>query len=338
MAKLFVSEAAWRCADRCVQAFGGRGYMRSNVAERFLRELRVDRIWEGTSEIQRLIVARGLERRGVGAHPALGRGPRRPDPAPLLRPRSVAVVGASERAGSYGDTVLRNLAAGFEGGLGDQPEARRVHGRPCVPSLGGSAGAGRRGRGRDSGGGGARSSPKRWSAVAVARSSFPPASARRRPADAGTGADRGRAAGGLPLCGPNCNGVVSVGSRSPLWGDSVRARPGRVALITQSGNIAVNALGLRRGIGFHTVVSAGNQAVIAAADWIEAVAALEGVRSIALFLEEDGDGAELARALGLLRRARDRGRGPEGRVLAAGARRRGPTPAPSPATSGSFAR
>jgi acyl-CoA dehydrogenase len=65
MAKLFVSEAAWRCADRCVQAFGGRGYMRDNVAERLLREIRVDRIWEGTSEIQRLIVARGLERRGV---------------------------------------------------------------------------------------------------------------------------------------------------------------------------------------------------------------------------------------------------------------------------------
>jgi len=65
MAKLFVSEAAWRCADRAVQVFGGRGYLRSNVAERFLRELRVDRIWEGTSEIQRLIVARALERRGV---------------------------------------------------------------------------------------------------------------------------------------------------------------------------------------------------------------------------------------------------------------------------------
>jgi alkylation response protein AidB-like acyl-CoA dehydrogenase len=65
MAKLFVSEAAWRGADRCVQAFGGRGYLRSNVAERFLRELRVDRIWEGTSEIQRLIIARGLEKRGV---------------------------------------------------------------------------------------------------------------------------------------------------------------------------------------------------------------------------------------------------------------------------------
>ena len=65
MAKLFVSEAACRCADRAVLAFGGRGYRRDNVAERFLRELRVDRIWEGTSEIQRLIVARSLERRGV---------------------------------------------------------------------------------------------------------------------------------------------------------------------------------------------------------------------------------------------------------------------------------
>ena len=67
MAKLFVSEAACRCADRAVQAFGGRGYRRDNVAERFLRELRVDRIWEGTSEIQRLIIARSLERRGVAA-------------------------------------------------------------------------------------------------------------------------------------------------------------------------------------------------------------------------------------------------------------------------------
>ena len=65
IAKLFASEAAWRCADRVVQVFGGRGYMREYAPERFLRELRVDRIWEGTSEIQRLIVARALEKRGV---------------------------------------------------------------------------------------------------------------------------------------------------------------------------------------------------------------------------------------------------------------------------------
>ena len=65
MAKLFASEAAFRCADRVVQVFGGRGYMRDYPAERFFRELRVDRIWEGTSEIQRLIIARALEKRGV---------------------------------------------------------------------------------------------------------------------------------------------------------------------------------------------------------------------------------------------------------------------------------
>ena len=66
IAKLFASEAAFRCADRAVQVFGGRGYMREFAAERYFRELRVDRIWEGTSEIQRVIVARALEKRGVG--------------------------------------------------------------------------------------------------------------------------------------------------------------------------------------------------------------------------------------------------------------------------------
>jgi len=64
MAKLSASEAAGRVADRAVQIFGGRGYMRENVAERFYRELRVDRIWEGTSEIQRLIIADQLAKRG----------------------------------------------------------------------------------------------------------------------------------------------------------------------------------------------------------------------------------------------------------------------------------
>ena len=65
MVKLYVSEMANRVADRAVQIFGGRGYMRENVAERFFRELRVDRIWEGTSEIQRLIIARCLVKRGL---------------------------------------------------------------------------------------------------------------------------------------------------------------------------------------------------------------------------------------------------------------------------------
>jgi alkylation response protein AidB-like acyl-CoA dehydrogenase len=67
MAKLYCSEMAGRVADRAVQVFGGRGYMRENVAERFYRELRVERIWEGTSEVQRDIIARQLVKRGPAA-------------------------------------------------------------------------------------------------------------------------------------------------------------------------------------------------------------------------------------------------------------------------------
>ena len=70
MAKLYASEMAGRVADRTVQVLGGRGYMTESPAARFFRELRVDRIWEGTSEIQRLVIARGLFKRG--AAPYLG--------------------------------------------------------------------------------------------------------------------------------------------------------------------------------------------------------------------------------------------------------------------------
>ena len=67
MIKLYSSEMANRVADRAVQVFGGRGYMRENVAERFYRELRVERIWEGASEVQRVIVADQLDKRGLRA-------------------------------------------------------------------------------------------------------------------------------------------------------------------------------------------------------------------------------------------------------------------------------
>jgi alkylation response protein AidB-like acyl-CoA dehydrogenase len=64
MAKLYASEMAGRAADRALQILGGRGYMIESPAARLFRELRVDRIWEGTSEIQRVIIANGLFKRG----------------------------------------------------------------------------------------------------------------------------------------------------------------------------------------------------------------------------------------------------------------------------------
>jgi acyl-CoA dehydrogenase len=68
MAKLVASETAGRVVDRALQVFGGRGYMIENPVARHYRELRVDRIWEGTSEIQRLILARGIAKRGAEAY------------------------------------------------------------------------------------------------------------------------------------------------------------------------------------------------------------------------------------------------------------------------------
>ncbi len=221
----------------------------------------------------------------------------------LLAPRSVAVVGANDRPGSYADTVLRNLErAEFAGPVwGVHPTRTQVHGRDCVPSL--------------------LDLPEPVDAVVVA---IPAAGVNAVLAEAiaaGCGgaivfaAGFGEVSSGLGLeaelrdlalgagfagCGPNGNGIVAVGARAPLWGDSVgELRPGRVAMISQSGNVAVNAIGSRRGIDFHTLVSTGNQTVLDASDWLAAIAASDGVGSVAMFCESDGDGAKLAEALAI---------------------------------------
>jgi acetyl-CoA synthetase len=102
----------------------------------------------------------------------------------------------------------------------------------------------------------------------------------------------------LPVCGPNCDGIVALHARAALWGDALVPRePGPVAVVSQSGNVAVNALAAVRGLRLHTVVSCGNQAVVDATDWLHALAQTDRVRSVALFLEADGDGARLCEAL-----------------------------------------
>ena len=65
MCKLYASEMANRVADRVVQIFGGRGYCTDYAAERHFRHLRVDRIWEGTSEIMRAIILNGVMKRDL---------------------------------------------------------------------------------------------------------------------------------------------------------------------------------------------------------------------------------------------------------------------------------
>jgi acetyl-CoA synthetase len=219
----------------------------------------------------------------------------------LLAPRSVAVVGASTRPGSYGNQAVVNLLeAGFSGELfAVHPSATEVRGVPCVPRL--------------------SDLPAAPDAIVVAT---PAATVPAIVDEAGglgcggavvfasgfaeTAAGVGlqtelRAAAlrhAMPVCGPNGNGIVSVHHRAPMWGDSVTLRrPGPVALVSQSGNVAVNALGATRALRLHTVVSCGNAAVLDAADYLGAVAAMDEVRAVALYLEAEGDGARLAAAL-----------------------------------------
>ena len=214
------------------------------------------------------------------------------DLARLMRPASVAVVGATDREGSYAAETLLNLETiGFQGLVyGVNPRRTEVLGRECVPSV--------------------SDLPVAVDAVVVAipAAGVPEAIEQAGARGCGGGvvfsAGFGEVASGiehhrdlvaaaarhrLPVCGPNCNGIVSPRHGVALWGDALSApEPGAVALISQSGNVAVNALATRRGLRFHTVVASGNQAVLSAADYLEYLAAEDGLGAVALYLEDDG--------------------------------------------------
>ena len=218
----------------------------------------------------------------------------------LLRPRSIAVVGASERDSYAGETLLNLRRAEFAGPVwGVNPKRTEAHGYPCFPSL--------------------SELPGVPDAVVVA---IPAASVPEVVDAAGalgcggaivygagfgevtTGAEHERrlrevaSRHSLPVCGPNGNGIVAVHSGAAMWGDTLRPLvSGPVALVSQSGNVAVNALATRRGLRFHTVVSCGNSVAVDPAEWMSALAQDEDVRSIAVYLEADGDGALLCAAL-----------------------------------------
>lgn len=218
----------------------------------------------------------------------------------LLDPRSVAVVGATDRPGSYGAQVLANLEQiGFPGPVwGVHPSRRRVLGRECVPSI--------------------AELPEPVDALVVAIPAAGVPDVIEQAGVCGCGGAVVFSSGfaeiesgrdlqqrlvasarrhGLAVCGPNCNGILVPARRLALWGDVLPAlAPGPVALISQSGNVAVNALASRRGLRLHTVIASGNQAVGSVGDYLELLAGEEGIRSIALYLEDD-DGPGLVSGL-----------------------------------------
>jgi acyl-CoA synthetase (NDP forming) len=216
----------------------------------------------------------------------------------LLAPRSVAVVGATDREGTYAHTTLLNLArAEFPGRvIGIHPTRSSAAGVACVPTL------------TDAGS---------VDAVVIATPADTVPAYVADAAALGCGgaivyaagfAEAGRAdlqvelaaaAGSMPVIGPNGNGMVSVPARAPLWGDAVTLprSPGGIALISDSGNIGVVGMAHRSGEGLHTVISSGNAAVIDTPTLLGQVALLDGVRAVAMYVEGDGDGASWCEAL-----------------------------------------
>jgi acyl-CoA synthetase (NDP forming) len=234
----------------------------------------------------------------------------------LLHPRTIAVVGATERDGSYaGQTLLNLAAAGFPGQVwGVNPGRTEVYGRQCFPALSElpevpdavvvgipapgvpevieQAGA--------LGCGGAVVFGAGFGEMVAGADAHGMAGGDQH----ALGADQERAMReaalrhALPVCGPNGNGIVALHERATLWGDAMGPlEAGRVGLVSQSGNLAVNALIARRGLRLHTVVSCGNAVALDPADWVLRLADEEGLGSIALYVEAEGDGERLCQAL-----------------------------------------
>ncbi|HTY77443.1 MAG TPA: acetate--CoA ligase family protein [Candidatus Bathyarchaeia archaeon] len=233
------------------------------------------------------------------------------DLAPLLRPRSVAVVGASDRP-SPGRMIIESLDCfGFPGPVYPiNPNRETLFGRRCYRSI--------------------DELPEPVDVLAVGVNHTRvieqmQAAARRGVRAAiifdGGFAERGEEGrrrqeeltaicreAGIALCGPNCMGVVTPHARSSIYIQTLRdpARlAGNVGLVSQSGSIVISLLADCRRFGWSHVISSGNEAVLTAVDFLDYLIDDPATRIIALFLESV---REPDRFVAALDRAADRGK------------------------------
>jgi acetate---CoA ligase (ADP-forming) len=234
------------------------------------------------------------------------------DVSGLLYPKSIAVIGASDRAGDLGgDTVRCVVRFGFPGKIwAVNPSAESVHGVQCFPTI--------------------DDLPETPDLVILSMPADTVVETIRACAARGTrngmvfaevGGDgvalQNKLAAvcrdvGFTLCGPNCIGIINAGS--PVTATCATAlsefdtlRAGPISMVTQSSGIGMTTFSVvqRAGFGFRHLISSGNEAVVRFADYLYALAHDEGTRIIAGYLEGIGDGARLVRAL---EEARDRGK------------------------------
>ncbi|HEX2157726.1 MAG TPA: CoA-binding protein, partial [Actinomycetes bacterium] len=218
--------------------------------------------------------------------------------AALLEPRSLVVVGASARPGSFGDTLVAQLlSGGYRGAVHlVNPRYREVAGRPCLPSLSEVPG------------------PVDLAVLAVpnaaleeqlqaaATAGIPAAVIFASCLDPPTLADRLRAIAqeaGMAVCGGNGMGFFNLEQSLRVCGypEPPDLPAGAVAVITHSGSVFSALLHNHRGLRFNLVVSAGNELVTSAAAYLDHALELATTRVVALFLETVREPAAFRAAL-----------------------------------------
>lgn len=211
---------------------------------------------------------------------------------PLLNPRSIAIIGASDRP-STGRNILVSLERlGFPGAIYPINPARgEILGRTCYPSLAEVPGE------------------IDVAAFCVGNSRLPqvyPAAIEKGVKAAViysggfsesrevTGQELGAMItgssreAGIALCGPNCMGTLSPSLRSTTYMHEVFDAPavtGSVALVSQSGAVCIAMAADTRRFGFSHIISSGNEAVLTVCDYLDFLISDRSTRVIALFLE-----------------------------------------------------
>jgi acyl-CoA synthetase (NDP forming) len=206
----------------------------------------------------------------------------------LMNPRSIAVVGASERQDALGSRVIRNLRAlGYTGRIYPvNPRYKSIGDLICFPAL--------------------AELPERVDAAFLAAQGpdlvedAANAGIRAVFMNANGYAD-GDAAGvalqsrvediakahGIALCGPNNLGLINVHDHAAMWTPRymMPVKPGPIALISQSGSIAIVLADDERKIGFSYLITAGNEAVLTVAEYMHHCAQDDRVGVILVYLE-----------------------------------------------------
>ncbi len=212
---------------------------------------------------------------------------------PLFMPNSVAVLGASATGTSFGNEVIRHsLAFGYKGGIQPvHPKAAQVEGFPAVPTLADLT------------------EPADFAYIAVAAeaaiaaiASAPGCARFVQVMSSGFGeAEDGETrqnrllevarASGMRLIGPNCLGIHSPRGGLTFIGGST-SEPGGVAVISQSGGLAVDVIlrGEQRGLRYAAVTTLGNSADLGPADLLEYHLCNPDTKVIGLYIEDVRDG------------------------------------------------